>query len=499
MSNWFDDKNDQIHPEENKTADANPDTSTNETPETPKETNSGWQSSKAPSSADIPPIPPVPPVTSSWYSSPASSQPQQSQQPRAQQPYSPQGNYNSYGWQPPVNPSSQPVYGGGMPQQRPPKKKPTGTTVLVAVLSVICAAALITSAVLIGLTVTDRVDEGTSSSLSRPSSGTTNNNGDANAPTLDITQKEETQEGLSATAIYEKNQNSTVNLTMYTNGTAVGGATGIVWTADGYIITNAHCVVNEQTGGAYDRIDVEMYDGTVYENAEVVGADTYTDLAVIRVGAVNLTPAEFGDSSTLKVGDRVVAIGNPGGLRWTLTQGVISGLARDVYEDTGYALKCLQTDAKINPGNSGGPLINSAGQVIAINSAKIVATGYEGIGFSIPINEARDILNDLAKYGRVTGRVSIGIEGQNMKTIGYEGFRITKIRDYSSLNGTKARVGDIITHVNGVRTKDYTELRAELVKGKVGDTITLTLLRQDPSTREKVSFDVTCTLSESQD
>ena len=191
----------------------------------------------------------------------------------------------------------------------------------------------------------------------------------------------------------------------------------------------------------------------------------------------------------------MVAIGNPGGLSWTVTQGIISGLARDVYEDTGYALKCLQTDAKINPGNSGGPLINSAGQVIAINSAKIVATGYEGIGFSIPINEAQGILNDLAKYGRVTGRVSIGITGKTITTIGFEGFRIHEIRSYSPLNGTKARVGDIITHVNGVRTKTYAELRTELVKGKVGDMITLTLIR--PNTNER--FDVTCTLVESQE
>lgn len=496
MSNWFDDNNNQINPEENKTTDTNPEVPSAQAPEAPKETEPGWQSSGTPSSADIPPIPPVPPVTSSWYSSPASSQPPQGNPQRPQQPgYPPQNVYNPYGWQPPVNPSSQPAY-GGMSPQRPPRKKPNGTTVLVAVLSVICAAALITSAVLIGLTVTDRVETGDSpSSASHVSTSSVSSTGNENAPTLDITQKEEAQEGLSATAIYEKNQDSTVNLTMYSGTTAIGGATGIVWTSDGYIITNAHCVINEQTGGAYDRIDVGMYDGTVYENAEVIGADTYTDLAVIRVGAVNLVPAEFGDSSALKIGDRVVAIGNPGGLSWTVTQGIISGLARDVYEDTGYALKCLQTDAKINPGNSGGPLINSAGQVIAINSAKIVATGYEGIGFSIPINEAQGILNDLAKYGRVTGRVSIGITGKTITTIGFEGFRIHEIRSYSPLNGTKARVGDIITHVNGVRTKTYAELRTELVKGKVGDMITLTLIR--PNTNER--FDVTCTLVESQE
>lgn len=192
----------------------------------------------------------------------------------------------------------------------------------------------------------------------------------------------------------------------------------------------------------------------------------------------------------------MIALGNAGGLEWSASQGIISGLARDVYEDTGYSIKCLQTDAAINPGNSGGPLLNNQGQVIAVNSAKIGGEDYEGLGFSIPINEAKVIIDDLAKYGYVKGRVMLGITGSQVDQPGYEGFLIRSIEEGSCLAGTKAQAGDIITHVNGVRVETYAAMRSELTKYKVGETITLTLMRVDQ--RQNVSFDVQCTLGESQ-
>ena len=227
-----------------------------------------------------------------------------------------------------------------------------------------------------------------------------------------------------------------------------GGATGIIMTSDGYIITNWHCVINEKTNRQFARIQVTTYDGTKYDQATVIGADKDTDLAVIKINAANLKAAEFGDSSQLSMGDRVVALGNAGGLEWSASQGIVSGTARDVYDDTGYSIKCLQTDAAINPGNSGGPLLNNQGQVIGVNSAKIVAEGYEGLGFSIPIKEAKVIIDDLLKYGYVKGRVMLGIMGNEVATPGYEGFMINSINEGSVLQGTKAQAGDIITHVN---------------------------------------------------
>ena len=286
--------------------------------------------------------------------------------------------YSSYGWQ------QAPMY-----TPPPKKKKSAGIVVLV---SLICVAVLVLLSVLLVMVT------GSDFKLSLPGedSTITNDQGQqGNAPTLNITELEETADGLTAREIVSRNLDSTVLLKIYTTQTLggqfpfgqggtsqevqSGSATGIVMTKDGYIITNWHCVINEDTNEPFPRVDVVLYDGTVYENAEIVGADSSTDLAVIKVKATDLKPAEFGDSTTMQLGDRVVALGNAGGLGFSATQGILSGLARDVYEDTGYAIKCFQVDAAINPGNSGGPLFNAVGQVIAVNSAKIVADGYETI------------------------------------------------------------------------------------------------------------------------
>lgn len=425
--------------------------------------------------------------------------------------YQPQGNYNPYGWQsygqPPYGQQptgGSPVQPGGSypPPKRPKKKK--GAAIAIATLSVACAALIVTLSVLLAVAVSNPNVPNTNTSTNNNSTTTTTRNVNNNAPTLDITDPDETN-GLSTRAIVQKNLNSTVVITMYSKSgnsyfgqtstglTEAGAASGIIWTADGYIITNAHVVVNENTGKKYDKIDVELYDGTIYENAEVVGYDQYTDLAVIKVNATGLTTAEFGDSSQLQLGDKVVAIGNAGGLNFTTTQGIVSGLARDVYEDTGYAIKCLQVDAAINPGNSGGPLMNAQGQVVAINSAKIVASGYEGLGFSIPINEAKDILDDLVKYGYVKGRVMLGVTG---RSITGTGFRIEEINSDSCLVGTEAQVGDIITAVDGVAVTDYSTMRAELSKHAVGDTVELTLVRVDSRTNSTRQITVRCVLAE---
>ncbi len=333
-----------------------------------------------------------------------------------------------------------------------------------------------------------------------------------NAPTLSITDWADDDGGLAASQIIESNMDSTVVInvysmqvpnTLYQYGfgsetlTKAGEATGIVMTKDGYIITNWHVVIDEETGKAFDRIDVTTSAEKTYEDAKVIGADESTDLAVIKVDADDLSAAEFGDSSKLVMGARVLTLGNAGGLQWSASQGIISGLARDVYEDTGYSIKCLQTDAAINPGNSGGPLLNNNGQVVGINSAKIAAEGYEGLGFSIPINEAKTVIDDLIRYGYVRGRVELGITGYSISSNGYYGFVIRSIETGSVLSDTRARIGDLITAVNGVKINGYSELRAEMAKHKAGDTVTLSLLRLDSRTGEQTKFDVTCTLKES--
>ncbi|HIU30653.1 MAG TPA: trypsin-like peptidase domain-containing protein, partial [Candidatus Caccousia avistercoris] len=162
-----------------------------------------------------------------------------------------------------------------------------------------------------------------------------------------------------------------------------GEGSGIIATSDGYIITNAHVVE-----GA-DSLKVVLYDGSTYE-AELIGSDSVTDLAVVKIEAANLVPATFGSSSDLQVADQVMAVGNPGGLQLSssVTVGYVSALDRTITSEDGYTMNCIQTDAAINPGNSGGALVNKYGQVVGINSSKIAATGYEGLGFAIPIDDA---------------------------------------------------------------------------------------------------------------
>ena len=432
---------------------------TNE-PEQPTEPTEG-QEQQTPT----PPVPPEPPV---------------------------QPSYSSYGWQ------QAPMY------TPPPKKKKTGS--VVALVSMICVAVIAVLAILLVM-----VYRGETLPLWGDSSPTTNNNQvqQENKPTLNITELDETVDGLTAREIVSRNLDSTVLLKIYKktvisngypfgqSGTAqevpAGSASGIVMTKDGYIITNWHCVIDEDTNQPFPRVDVTLYDGTVFEKATVVGADQSTDLAVIKVDATDLKPAEFGDSTTMQLGDRVVALGNAGGLGFSATQGILSGLARDVYEDTGYAIKCFQVDAAINPGNSGGPLFNAAGQVIAVNSAKIVASGYEGLGFAIPINEAKVIIDDLVAYGYAKGRVSLGITGQTYTDAYYEGFLIYSINEDSPLRKTDVRKGDLIVAVNSDKVTDYATLRTALAKYKVGNKVKLTLLRASDRNVQTLEVDVTLT------
>lgn len=426
---------------------------------------------------------------------PAPSEPQTKQPvtPPESQPTPP---YDPYGWNTP------PTYSAPTPPPKPPKKKPSGAKIAIAVIGALCAVTIITLSVLVGL-----LYQNGGSLFPAPTDADTDS-GNSNAPTLQITELDEDAQGLTTTEIVDRNIDSTVLLTIYSSSSSSafpfgqtveqevksGSASGIIMSKDGYIITNWHCVVNESTNEEFPRIDVTLYDGTVYEYADIIGYDSSTDLAVIKVDATDLQPAEFGDSNTLKMGNKVVALGNSGGLGWSTTQGIVSGLARDVYEDTGYAIKCLQIDAAINPGNSGGPLFNAAGQVIAVNSAKIVASGYEGIGFSIPINEAKVIIDDILKNGYVTGRVALGITGQTYSDSHYRGFLIYTIENDSPMKNTEAKRGDLIIAVDDITIESYAELRSELAKHKVGDTVTLTLLRSE--NRQVREFTVSVKLSE---
>jgi len=281
--------------------------------------------------------------------------------------------------------------------------------------------------------------------------------------------------------------------------TQTGEGSGIIMSADGYVITNAHVVA----GGT--DFKVILHDGTP-KDAELIGADVLTDLAVLKIhGVEDLIPAVFGDSTQLEVGEQVIAIGNPGGrtLSGSVTQGIISAVNREIPDANNLPLNIplIQTDAAINPGNSGGALVNEYGQVIGINSSKIVAHGFEGIGFAIPISEAKPIIEDILSNGRVTGRVRIGIEAYQIDEIDARnaglvvGIRIQSIDPESDLNNRGIQKFDIITHIDGDRIFSTSDLRAVLERYEPGDRVTLTLYRPLGSNGNE-TFDVTITLME---
>lgn len=259
-----------------------------------------------------------------------------------------------------------------------------------------------------------------------------------------------------------------------------GTGSGVIYDKAGYIATNNHVVE-----GASEII-VSLPDGRSF-NGKVLGADPVTDLAVVKINAENLSVAEFGDSDTLQVGEPAIAIGNPLGLefRGSVTAGVISALNRSIeLGERKYNL--IQTDAAINPGNSGGALVNADGEVIGINSAKVAVSGVEGMGFAIPVNTAKPILDELANKGRVA-RPYLGaslMDSDIAKRYGFEidlhgGIFLVKVVPDSPASKAGIRAGDIIISFNGTKVKTALDLRTELNKCKVGDNIEVAIRRND--------------------
>lgn len=256
--------------------------------------------------------------------------------------------------------------------------------------------------------------------------------------------------------------------------TASSQGSGIIFSQDGYVITNAHVIGNSKTAYA---IRVVTSDGKVYK-AGVVGYDSRTDIAVLKMDdAKGLTPATFGDSSQLEVGQDIIVVGNPGGLDYqnTTTKGVISALDRKL--STSSLTKYIQTDAAINPGNSGGPLVNYYGQVVGITTSKLVSETYEGMGFAIPSQTVKNIVDTLVKNGYVEGRVKIGISGiavTSDQASNYnipQGIYVQSIVSGGPCDGTSLEKGDIITEVDGETITSFADVYAILETHKPGDKI----------------------------
>lgn len=310
-----------------------------------------------------------------------------------------------------------------------------------------------------------------------------------------LTISESTGEELSLPDIYKKVIPSVVSITA-SSGSSTSTGTGIIMSSDGYIITNYHVASSAQ------QIVVLLTDGQEYTACQV-GGDETSDIMVLKISATGLTPAEFGDSDAAEVGDSVVAIGDPLGieLRGTMTDGIICGIKRDV--DVGdRTMSLMQTNAALNSGNSGGPLVNMEGQVIGINTIKLSSTGYttvEGLGFAIPIDSAKPIVDELVEKGYVTGRPAFGFDVEQLESrisLYYDlpgKLYIRSVEPNSDAYTQGIRAGDIITAIDGQTVTTVDEFNRIKNEYSAGDQIPLTIYRSGHN------YEVTVTLMDRAD
>lgn len=307
--------------------------------------------------------------------------------------------------------------------------------------------------------------------------------------------------------------------------------TGIVFSADGYIVTNAHVITTEVRtsmssnqydpfsdffGGFYnnfggsnyqtevvkaDKVTITLNDEKEYE-AKIVGFDANTDLAVLKIDAAGLIPAEIGDSSVLEMGDKAITLGYPLGLGLSASDGIISGLNKEMSVEVAggtATMTLLQTDAAINPGNSGGPLLNSAGQVVGITSSKIASSEVDGVGFAIPITDALPILNELMTTGTVKNTTpKIGITGTEITSAVKRyynlpvdsGVLVASVEPGSCAEAAGLAAGDVIIKADGKEIKTMDELVRIKNKHKAGEQMTLTLARSDGDVDIELTLDL---------
>lgn len=282
---------------------------------------------------------------------------------------------------------------------------------------------------------------------------------------------------------------------------ATASGSGIIISEDGYIVTNNHVVSSESQSTYYEiseakSIKIKLFNDETQYDATIVGKDSQTDLAVLKIEKSGLTAAEFADSDSVKVGEFAMAVGNPLDLGTTITCGVVSAVNRKVEDsEKTTAYTCIQTDAAINSGNSGGALVNSQGQVIGINTLKVSSTGVEGIGFAIPINSTTDVINQLKTYKKVK-RPYIGISGRDLneatakKYNMVEGIYVVTVDEFSAAEKAGLKVGDVIIEADGKKIKTMNELNEIKNTHSIGDTMKLKI------NREGSEKEITLTLGE---
>ncbi len=302
---------------------------------------------------------------------------------------------------------------------------------------------------------------------------------------------------LEPASLYDRACRQTVYIYWYkdkdreASGKPSVSGSGIVVTNDGYILTNAHCVNDAKAAG--DPMQVELYDGRTF-TGEIVGADTESDVALLKICANGLWAATLSDAR-LKNCQKVYAMGNPDEtLKFTMTSGIISALNRTVDFDDGVQLKMFQFDAPVNPGNSGGPLYDAYGAVIGVVTAKFMSLNSEGLGFAIPIQDAAKIAAELKEYGYVRGRPLMGItamsvESDRLKVGSPEGVMVHSAD--KGLAGDRAGLikGDIIVSINGNTITDMNALSRVKKKFNAGDTVRIRFWRDGEYMETYLTFD----------
>lgn len=455
-------------------------------------------------------------------------------QPYGQQPYNgqyqnPQQPYPQQYWSYQQQPGQQ--AGGGMPPQPPqemqpgqeperPRKMNGGLKAFLWILGTLAALFVVAFCVVSINTAVRQMENkgegapdgnGPSYSEPAPDNGTAPDKNQPEMPQNDATDPNNagmeiepcpSGEGMSAKEVYREVVESVVGVETSADDETglVSQGSGIVATKSGYIITNAHVVEYSKD----NKVSVLLHNDETKYSAVVVGYDKTSDLAILKIDAKNLKPAVFGDVDEMEIGDEVLAIGNPGGMDFasTLTGGYISALNRTLKSNSDNGMTYIQTDAAINPGNSGGPLVNMYGQVIGINSNKIISTGYEGMGFAIPVSHAKSIIDDLISRGYVSGRARLGITAKNVAGMQAQlsglpsGVAIVGIDPESSFSQVGAQVGDVITKADGEAIESMNDLYTVLNRHKPGDEIIVTLYQPSQNGGSGQSRDVKVTLLE---
>ena len=293
---------------------------------------------------------------------------------------------------------------------------------------------------------------------------------------------------------YTVTSNSFFGFGMPSTSEATATGSGIIISTDGYILTNNHVVDTSVSNSSYSYYDLseatsvkvklneKIYGSDAVYDAKIVGKDSQTDLAVLKIEKNDLTAAEFANSDEAVVGEFAMAVGSPLGLDTTVTTGIISAVNREVQSD-GNKYVCIQTDAAINSGNSGGALVNSEGKVIGVNTLKLSGSGVEGIGFAIPINSTLDIIDDLIEFNKVL-RPYIGISGRDLDEATVKEYKlaalgvyIVSVQNFSPAEKSGLQSGDIIIKADGKDVKTMDELNEIKNTHKIGDTITLKINR----------------------